>query len=196
MLVPRRVSSESPSTELMPLATSRASSLRWLEIERAGRRRVERVLDEDRNALRDRRRDRGRVQHLRAEIRQLHRLFVADVRQAERRSRPPSDRRSSTPSTSVQISIDRRAERGADDGGAVVRAVAADGRRPAVLGGADESGHDGNGRSRVLGRRAPLREVGADRAVGPGEVDRRVGELVVGRSRTAGSPRTPPDATG
>ena len=57
-------------------------------------RRVERVLDQNRNALRDRRRDRRRVQHLGAELRQLHRLFVGHLRQHERRRHDAADRRS------------------------------------------------------------------------------------------------------
>ena len=46
---------------------------------------VQAVLDQDRDRFADHRLDRRRMQHLRAEVRQLHRLFVRDLRQDERR---------------------------------------------------------------------------------------------------------------
>ena len=106
--------------------------------QRARRRGVERVLDEDRNALRDGGRDGGRVQHLGAEVRQLHRLFVGHRRQHERCRHHPWVGAQHAVDVGPDLD-DRCAERRADDRGAVVRSVAADGRRLAVVGCADES---------------------------------------------------------
>ena len=147
---PRSVSSARSPTDVIPFASFPSSSA-VREISVPGRVRVERVLDQDRDPLRDRRRDRRRVQHLGAEVRQLHRLFVGHLRQHERRRHDP--RIGAQDAVDVGPDFDhRRADRGADDRRAVVGSVAADRRRLAVLGGADEAGDDRHDAAARAGR--------------------------------------------
>ena len=63
------------------------------------------VADPDRDPLADRGRHRLRVQDLGAEIRELHRLVVGRARRSPSPRARAADRRDSTPSTSVQITI-------------------------------------------------------------------------------------------
>ena len=148
--------------------------------QRAGRGRVERVLDQDRDSPGNCRRHGGRVNHLRTEVRQLHRLFVGHLRQHE--SRRHESRIRAEDAVHVGPDLDhRRAEGRADDRGAVVRPVPADGRRLPVAGRPDEPGDDRNRRSAS----AEAAEIRARSAVRPGEVDVGVGELVVGRDEVA-----------
>ena len=62
-----------------------------------------RVENANGNVLGDSRQDRARMQHLRAEIRQLGRFGERQLRDERAGSRRPADRRVSMPSTSVQI---------------------------------------------------------------------------------------------
>ena len=121
------------------------------------------------------------MQDLRAEVRQLHRLFVGHLRQHERRRHDPRIRAQDAVDVRPDLD-DGGADGGADDRGAVIGAVAADGRRLPVFGGADEPGHD-----RDDPARAPKQagEVRAGPAVRLPEDDAGVGELVVGDDQVA-----------
>ena len=150
--------------------------------ERARRRRFEGVLDQNGDALGDCRSDGGRMEHLRAEVGQLHRLFVADLRQHECRGDCPGIRAQDAVHIGPDFD-DGRTDGCADDRRAVVRSVAADGRRLAILGRGDETGHD---RNHAGAASKQPREVRAGRAVRFAENDVRVGELIVGDEELPG----------
>ena len=98
-----------------------------------------RVEDPDRDVLRDRRQDRARVQHLRAEVRQLGRLGERQLRHQARRLGTTRGIGGQHP---VDVGPDLNLvdiEAGAEDGGRVVRSAAAERGRHAVGGRADES---------------------------------------------------------
>ena len=120
-----------------------AAGNRDLRDARTGRRRIEAVLDDDRDRLRDGRTNGGGVQHLRAEVRHLHRFFVRHLRQDE--CRADTLRIGAQHAVDVGPDLDdRRVERAADNGRRVVGSVSANGRRAAVFGPADEAGDDRN----------------------------------------------------
>jgi len=145
----------------------------------AGRSGIEGVLDQDRDTLRDGGSNRRGVKDLGAEVRQLHRLFVGHLRQHEGGRHDAGI--GAEHAVDVGPDLDRRrAERGPDDRGAIVGAVAADGRRLAVGGGADEAGDD-----RHESRRTPqqTRKIGARSSVRCRELDVGVGEVIVGHEQ-------------
>ena len=143
--------------------------------QRARRRRIERVLDQDRDMPGHGRRNRRRVDNLGAEIRQLHCLFVGHPRQHERALHELRIRAQHAVDVGPDLD-DRRADGRADDGRAVVRPVSSDRRRLTVVGGADEARND---RDRGAALAEERNEAFSDRAVRHGEIHCRVRELVV-----------------
>ena len=73
------VRSVSPAIELIPFRQLIAMAA-ITRNDRTRRLWMERILDQKRNPPGDGRSNRGGVKHLRAEIRQLHRFFVCDLR--------------------------------------------------------------------------------------------------------------------
>ena len=155
---PSRRSSATRGTEAMP-RTSNALALGCAEIDRARERRVEGVLDDERDALGARRVDGGRIHDLGAEVRHLHQLVVGHRR--DREGAADDARVGAHDAVDVGPDLDRgRVERGADQRGGVVGAAAAERRGFAGLGGGDEAGEH---RDRV-----PARERLADARVALG----------------------------
>ena len=154
----RGLPTKSAVTPLRIATRPDAISGRVLPHDRPGALRPEGVLHGDGDPARHGGADRRRMEHLRAEERELGRLGIAHLRHEARRGHDARVGRQNAVHVGPDLDAAHGApdvmERGAEERGRVVRAAAAERRRRAVRSGADEaSRHDDPARPRGAARR-------------------------------------------